>query len=1449
MTKISNNFLIGTVNKDFDERLVPVGQLTDAENISILTGEEGQKGVVKNALGNLKKTDYATLYGITNARTIGKCISSSEELIYNFVCGNNYDAIIEYNVKLNTSSIVLKASSGGVLNFNNAYRIKGADIVFTSEGEGNLLAWTDNYNPPRIINITRAKLFAVDGFTSEEISVIKAPPEYAPTTTLIVTPSADGANFMRDKFLSFAYRYKYNDGYYSAMSSWSEYCFIPKQFEINYDTGENEGMENACNSVDLTFNTGKRDVIGIDLVFKESGKNAVYVIHKFIKQEEGWADNSSQTFTFSENKIYSILPQDQYFRNFDNVPLLAKAQTIAGNRLMYSNFTEGRDIDTVLDYDVELVAEEAETKSDVIFGAIDYNISKWNPINISNIIDFSNAPVSGFNRVDYNTNAFKVPASGTSKFRINEFEISLGATTLYDILVVNAASGVVVTGEYDISGSFNLLDPRSPIELSFYAIANAEFYLVVQSTKSFSYTANISEVFFSSLGATYEVREQLSCTRFPGIKSQEGDVVPKSTAQINWTTNVFEKGSTLGFSFEINSYLSAVPQNQKYIFYYTLTDNYTNILDFYTRSNIKDRIETIESDNFETGGFLSGAGTLLSYVGFKTAVTGNVLYIDMPYALYDVPELDVPPDFLEEKYEFFKVIDCQVNISKFGFFKSLHSNRDYEVAMIYMDAEGRKTTALIDKTNILNIPSANSDYLNRIAVTTNHNPPSWADRYKFAIKQIKGDYETIYASSVYKDADLSHFYIPISNANKDKIKEGDSLIVKADSVGPLNTYITTKVLEIKFQPDEGFDEGGTGTAPIGTYFKVRPNGYSLLPIQPFVFYNSFGQFSPTTLSINVSSIPTDYIITGSRIRINVYSHEAGNGAAYGFDEIFTASNNYTTLKNWYDAEFPGLNDLDESRFDFYWSAPNVFVVAGQEAGYGAFDDGSRFLSVEVTVQKVNPVCFETMPIENESALFYETPYTYKIVNGLHNSGYISNQNYHLLTDAWNCFCWGNGIESYKIFDKFNAKSLYIDFNPTAITEDRYRRINRFADITYSEIFQESTNVNRLNEFNLSLANYKDDIDKSFGPVTAIKGFDTNLDVIQEDKYSVVFYGKDLLYNADGSTNLQKIPEVLGQQKAYDGEYGSQFSDSFDFYGFNRYFADYKRGTIMVKTNNGLINISEKGMNDYFTSLFRDNTIHNVIGQYDQYLDSYILNIQYGNNQYVTWLYSEENKGWTTRHTFNPEHIVRLNGDLYSFKNGEIYHHNHNGIYNTFYGVQSPSIVSFNMNIEPGTRKVFRTLSLEGTDAWDTTVITDLQSGYINSGDFLTKEGVKYAYIRGNDSAVDTATPSVQGIGIVSSISGNNVITGNYVASLVSVGDKVYTSSMLLIGTITNILSNGVTLNSVVGLNLGDFILGVKPQEVETSGLLGYYMNVTLELDKNTKTELYEVNSEVSKSFM
>jgi hypothetical protein len=114
----------------------------------------------------------------------------------------------------------------------------------------------------------------------------------------------------------------------------------------------------------------------------------------------------------------------------------------------------------------------------------------------------------------------------------------------------------------------------------------------------------------------------------------------------------------------------------------------------------------------------------------------------------------------------------------------------------------------------------------------------------------------------------------------------------------------------------------------------------------------------------------------------------------------------------------------------------------------------------------------------------------------------------------------------------NRKIIYAWFKSKLENKDGYKRINRYADITYSGVFNSSSNVNKLNEFNLSLANFKDDIDKSYGPIYKINGVDTNLQVFQEDKDSQVFYGKDVLYNADGTSNLTKTDDVLGVQDTY-----------------------------------------------------------------------------------------------------------------------------------------------------------------------------------------------------------------------------------------------------------------------------------------------------------------------------
>ena len=44
------------------------------------------------------------------------------------------------------------------------------------------------------------------------------------------------------------------------------------------------------------------------------------------------------TYEYKSTLPFKTLPEDQVTRVYDNVPLKAKAQEIAGNRIMYGNF-------------------------------------------------------------------------------------------------------------------------------------------------------------------------------------------------------------------------------------------------------------------------------------------------------------------------------------------------------------------------------------------------------------------------------------------------------------------------------------------------------------------------------------------------------------------------------------------------------------------------------------------------------------------------------------------------------------------------------------------------------------------------------------------------------------------------------------------------------------------------------------------------------------------------------------------------------------------------------------------------------------------------------------------------------------------------------------------------------------------------------------------------------
>ena len=89
-------------------------------------------------------------------------------------------------------------------------------------------------------------------------------------------------------------------------------------------------------------------------------------IERFNKLDQGWLDNVEQTFQFTNQKIYTVLPEAQLLRLFDNVPKIAQAQTLMGNRLMYGNYVDGYNItnengqDVYLDYTLDLISEDLD---------------------------------------------------------------------------------------------------------------------------------------------------------------------------------------------------------------------------------------------------------------------------------------------------------------------------------------------------------------------------------------------------------------------------------------------------------------------------------------------------------------------------------------------------------------------------------------------------------------------------------------------------------------------------------------------------------------------------------------------------------------------------------------------------------------------------------------------------------------------------------------------------------------------------------------------------------------------------------------------------------------------------------------------------------------------------------------------------------------------------------
>ena len=333
MPEIKKSFLRGRMNKDLDERLIPEGEYRDASNIQISSTEADDAGTVQNVLGNryANKTStsvYTTTYGMG-----GKCIGSIENnetnKLYLFIKGTSVNAIVEFNsVTEKSVPVIVDARTGNtpgtknILNFTDT-KITGIAIL------QDYLIFTDNNSEPKIIDISDDSVFKSgsestydqttqinnEPFRESDITLIRKKPHNAPkvfieTTTNNSVPNeqlraakivTNNSTIYNEKFVRFAYRWKFKNGQYSAFSPFSEPVFFPNGGPLGVtvssytvESGENIIMINNITKAQL-YNVecgngrNNSDIVNnieyIDILYKESNNTNIY-LYKTITIEE-----------------------------------------------------------------------------------------------------------------------------------------------------------------------------------------------------------------------------------------------------------------------------------------------------------------------------------------------------------------------------------------------------------------------------------------------------------------------------------------------------------------------------------------------------------------------------------------------------------------------------------------------------------------------------------------------------------------------------------------------------------------------------------------------------------------------------------------------------------------------------------------------------------------------------------------------------------------------------------------------------------------------------------------------------------------------------------------------------------------------------------------------------------------------------------------------------------
>ena len=1226
MANVQRNFIAGRMNKSLDERLVPNGEYTDALNVRLGSTELSEVGSVENSKGNTKLTDLVYINGVplsSSAKCIGAFDDSARAIIYWFIHDPSFtlgatgklDMIVSFNVETGGLIYHIISIDNGLgqnttLNFNPEFLITGINII------DELLFFTDNTNPPRVININRNygnPVNNIDQFDSREILVVKGPPLSAPTVQLIKSNNDD--TYLTDNFVCFAYRYRYSNSEFSATSQFSQPAFLPSAFKFSPSSFSNDGMLNEFNACTVTFDSGSSLVKGIDILFKEANDPTIKVVQRIDKEEDSMPNNNpNQQITFDAAKIFSILPEAEILRLYDNVPTLAKAQTLMANRLVYGNYVEGYDlVDT---------------------------------FNLKTRLDFTASGVStglGENTVSTSLESSSFTAFSHS-LSVNESKLVMDFTGITGDLIVGSQITLDFTFEHTAWNGSSLPNETTPATtIGFTYILTQDFTadpdpltsLITSSdfiAKFGTTTATIQTVANAQAGTGVTLTDKFN----NALEAQLGSTSPQYDVNQTGITSSTPALPSAGEGIKIEKGTGDTLTMQILAAEYKENGGTNLIVEYFkiTRANVSLQRVSNTASLHSNRGYEVGIIYMDSFNRATTALVSDFNTVNFPCSTSSTKNsinITIPPSqrapSFATRYKFCIKADTDTYETIYSaiYFQDPNSNEVYfllegeniqkvnegDRLIVKRDAAGPRQTCTT--TTVLELAAKTTDFID----------PKDPDDPTVDIPVPAGTYMKL---------NNVNFAATMTNNNVIDVSE-DPASAGQNHRYPLMAY---PLFDTKTTFTNGNYDLPTGTKVVLEIEQIREGrgrscelrtsiiSHEFVCSQDYSTWEQFvaGENFEGVIENNAAVFPT-VVTDGNNPVNNIFLNSVASAAATK-STIDNAKDTqlFDTTVFGGDTDSPSsrsdLNDNNYYRLYKNTSNNNYYLLVSGTRCCGGNSKGDSVVRVDVTVfRREAEIVFETEPKDTLPDLWFEGSQSFEVDTLGQHLGNVVNQNISqgvagvVRTNFSNCFTFGNGVESYKIRDSVVGKQFNLGNRNFTTNNTTFQKAHRFADLTYSGVFNDETNVNKLNEFNLGLANFKP-LEETFGDVEILFARRDDILVLQEDKISYVLAGKDLLTDADGTGQLTSVPAVLGKQIARIENYGiSNNPESFAVWGESKYFTDAKRSAVIHLIGSSMANeqlnvISEAGMRSFFRDLFTSSFTTQKLGAYDPYMNEFVL---------------------------------------------------------------------------------------------------------------------------------------------------------------------------------------------------------------------------------------------------